>query len=98
MVHAWVVVCSNRQQQQQHPTMCLKSTTCIAIDVMPFNAVLCSVLLPSHQAYRGYKAEVTAFFKSLPPAAVAKLLRVPEPAWLPKRKVRARLRSGVTHT
>jgi hypothetical protein len=37
------------------------------------------------QAHQAYKADVEAFFKALPPAAVAKLLRLPEPKWLPKR-------------
>jgi len=42
------------------------------------------------QAYKAYKDEVIAFLKSLPAAAVAKLLRLPEPAWLPKRPLAPR--------
>jgi hypothetical protein len=36
------------------------------------------------QAHQAYKSDVLAFLKSQPPLAVAKLLRLPEPAWFPQ--------------
>jgi hypothetical protein len=42
----------------------------------------CAVLLS--QAHQAYKSDVLAFLKSLEPLAVAKLLRLPEPAWFPQ--------------
>jgi hypothetical protein len=39
----------------------------------------------SVQAHQAYKSEMVSFLKSLPAVALTKLLRLPEPAWLPKR-------------
>jgi hypothetical protein len=60
------------------------SNTAACADPLLPRAVLCRACA-ALQAHQAYKADVVAFLKSLPAAAVAKLLRLPEPSRLPAR-------------